>query len=415
MELSKMNTATSDNSTWQQPPSPGLAMVYVDHALDGTVPSKDHMAEAENDLSHAVAAVPSVDKTQSGIPSIANNGAGAEQASQGHNINETPAAVHNDEKAVKVTGADSSNAASPSHTTKSAARRRILFTLPCEVRLMIWQQCIPGPRELVARPRYGSRTGNEASRWIFRVKRTSSPPVLQICNESRASALRIGGFAFKGTLAADTGLWWNPTQDTLLLDVNWSPHQSLWSLRGLKGLEYVEHMAINWALARWYVSYQKGRANYGTPLESVVAYRFSLHSPPPIRHPVAEFFKHIKSFSVQFRREMHEMRLEDTDDEESNIENINQGDPKDHSVVTFHLGCDTKTAYLELIKYAELCKQLVKWCTPHEFCIEQVFRGDDGMVFLITLAMSEGNVEAEIKWGMHVSASPFFFLLSPMF
>ncbi|KAL6695461.1 hypothetical protein J3F84DRAFT_374423 [Trichoderma pleuroticola] len=120
-----------------------------------------------------------------------------------------------------------------------------LASLPFEIRAFIWEATLPPARIFHVKD-----TKIVGQKKIFTFHRKSPPPVaLHICAESRAAALRNGGFF----LAPDpgTGPWFNPKRDILYFDRNQRHMLRIGDGRTrISGWEQVLHVGIEWRA--WY-------------------------------------------------------------------------------------------------------------------------------------------------------------------
>lgn len=197
--------------------------------------------------------------------------------------------------------------------------------LPEELRLMVWEMAIPARKTLALRMDDICRIcfcetnkrlgwlGPLVSHWprpdeqlLDKVR----PPMLgQICNESRAVALKHGKFIFGR--ADDPGFWWNHD-----LDVLWLPRvygnemeQDITCLQCVRGLEYIKHLAIdNWVADE--LSYEIGycRVEDATTLisqlEPVIIRLRHASGLEGASNPISAFFnrllKEIRSMTIFF-------------------------------------------------------------------------------------------------------------------
>ncbi|KAL6875891.1 hypothetical protein HDV57DRAFT_502390 [Trichoderma longibrachiatum] len=116
-----------------------------------------------------------------------------------------------------------------------------LVGLPFEIRSLIWEATLPPPRIF-----HVKSTAESSLQKILTFHRRHPPPVaLHICAESRAAALRHGGFF----LAPDarTGPWFNPKRDILYFDRN-QRHmlRSKFGKTHIAGWEQVLHVGLEW-------------------------------------------------------------------------------------------------------------------------------------------------------------------------
>ncbi|OPB46139.1 hypothetical protein A0O28_0062600 [Trichoderma guizhouense] len=113
--------------------------------------------------------------------------------------------------------------------------------LPFEIRALIWEATLPPAR--IFHVKDTTMTGRHK---IFTFHRKHPPPIaLHICAESRAAALRNGGFFLSPE--PGTGPWFNPKRDILYFDRN-QRHMlritdgHLW----ICGWEEVLHVGLEW-------------------------------------------------------------------------------------------------------------------------------------------------------------------------
>ncbi|RFU78067.1 hypothetical protein TARUN_4128 [Trichoderma arundinaceum] len=117
-----------------------------------------------------------------------------------------------------------------------------LSGLPFEIRSLIWEATLPPPRIF-----HIKGTADSCLQRILTFHNSHPPPVaLHICAESRAAALRNGGF-FLAPVVGGTGSWFNPKRDILYFDRN--QRHMLRSRAGktqIRGWEQVLHVGLEW-------------------------------------------------------------------------------------------------------------------------------------------------------------------------
>ncbi|KAH6603970.1 hypothetical protein Trco_007416 [Trichoderma cornu-damae] len=116
-----------------------------------------------------------------------------------------------------------------------------LYALPFEIRALIWEATLPPPRIF-----HVKGTENACLKKVLAFHNSHVPPIaLRICAESRAVALRVGGFFLAPTTAA--GPWFNPKRDILYFDRN---QRHMLRSKGGKtqvcGWEQVLHVGLEW-------------------------------------------------------------------------------------------------------------------------------------------------------------------------
>ncbi|KAM0255899.1 hypothetical protein ACHAQJ_005300 [Trichoderma viride] len=116
-----------------------------------------------------------------------------------------------------------------------------LCGLPFDVRALIWEATLPPPRIF-----HVKGTEESCLKKVLTFHKPHPPPIaLHICSESRAVALRNGGFFLAPV--AGTGPWFNPKRDILYFDRN--QRYMLRSKGGkteIRGLERVLHVGLEW-------------------------------------------------------------------------------------------------------------------------------------------------------------------------
>ncbi|KAL7783643.1 hypothetical protein V8C37DRAFT_396860 [Trichoderma ceciliae] len=116
-----------------------------------------------------------------------------------------------------------------------------LSGLPFDIRALIWEATLPCPRIF-----HVKSTAESCLQRVFTFHKPHSPPIaLHICSESRAAALRNGGFFLAP--AAGAGPWFNPKRDILYFDRN---HRHMLRSKGrktqIRGWEQVLHVGLEW-------------------------------------------------------------------------------------------------------------------------------------------------------------------------
>lgn len=185
-----------------------------------------------------------------------------------------------------------------------------LFRLPAEIRLMIWQQLLPGRRV------FSVRTTDVSDPQSARLGFEGQPrqPILsQICHESRDFILRQGEFIFKN--GNEGGFWWSTEDDVLLIDYQCALGPLSYALEGLDGLNTIPNIAVDSYQAvafKWYKQQpQDPGANTVTDSEGAHTVRWMLSwgkafDCPSYRHPILRFFPHARRLTVHFAQPFHD-------------------------------------------------------------------------------------------------------------
>lgn len=139
--------------------------------------------------------------------------------------------------------------------------------LPLELREMIWNLAIPGPRLFHAKSiiripsgdlpksKYHVKYLSDTEIWKLRCFDFHSPPrppsVLHVCRESRAAALAAGYFALPtaaDALDADRHTWFSAPDDILYLDQSFlsSDYDSLGGFVPFPGLARIRNVGLDW-------------------------------------------------------------------------------------------------------------------------------------------------------------------------
>jgi hypothetical protein len=113
---------------------------------------------------------------------------------------------------------------SPFHNTKGAPKSSVnlLFTvflqLPPELRLLIWEFCLPQARNLFIQGANQKLLRNSSNPPAYVSKGNAPPLVFQICHESRSVALKHYHHLFQSTQVPSPGIWIRPKFDIIEFD-----------------------------------------------------------------------------------------------------------------------------------------------------------------------------------------------------
>lgn len=117
-----------------------------------------------------------------------------------------------------------------------------------EIRTLVWEASLPGPRVFhVRKLQCAPDTKIDASSTTFHLSH-DRPVALQVCRESRATALRKGRFLDSRDLE-----WFNPKIDVLYFDKGFASSLDLIRQQefiSLKSWNEVRRVAFNWALIK---------------------------------------------------------------------------------------------------------------------------------------------------------------------
>lgn len=186
-----------------------------------------------------------------------------------------------------------------------------LFRLPAEIRLMVWQQLLPGRRV------FSVRTNDVSDPQSARLRFEGQPrqPILsQICQESRDFILRQGAFIFKN--GNDGGFWWNTEDDVLLVDYHCALGPLSYALESLDGLNMIQNIAVDSYQAvafKWYKQEPRHPETGTATVDSEGAHtlRWMLSwgkawDCPSYKHPILRFFSHARKLTVHFAQPFHD-------------------------------------------------------------------------------------------------------------
>lgn len=185
-----------------------------------------------------------------------------------------------------------------------------LLGLPAEIRLMVWQQLLPGRRV------FSVRTTDTSEPYTARLRfdgQLRQPVLSQICQESRDFILRQGAFIFKN--GSDGGFWWSTEDDVLLIDYQCALGALSHALIGLEGLEVIQNIAVDSYQAvalKWYKQQPRDPGvNTATDSEGAHTVRWMVSwgkalDCPSHRHPILRFFSHARRLTVHFSQPFHD-------------------------------------------------------------------------------------------------------------
>lgn len=185
-----------------------------------------------------------------------------------------------------------------------------LFRLPAEIRLMVWQQLLPGRRVFSVR----TTNDHDPQRARLRFEGPSRHPILlQICQESRGFILCKGAFIFKN--GNDGGFWWNTEDDVLLVDYHCALGPLSHTLESLDGLNMIQNIAVDSLQAvafKWYKQEPRHSETGTATADSEGAHTVrcmlswgNVDDCPSYRHPILRFFPHAARLTVHFAEPFH--------------------------------------------------------------------------------------------------------------
>lgn len=224
---------------------------------------------------------------------------------------DTDTATPHKDHQITAPGQDTTVSSCESFANTDAEASNSLSRLPAEIRLMVWQQLLPGRRVFSVR----TTNGSDPQSGRLRFEGQPRQPILsQICQESRDFILRQGAFIFKN--GGDGGFWWSTEDDVLLLDYHCALGPLSYALESLDGLKMIQNIAVDSYQAvafRWYKQEPRhpetGTATVDSEGAHTVRWMLSWGKAldcPSYRHPILRFFSHARRLTVHFAQPFHD-------------------------------------------------------------------------------------------------------------